>query len=72
MRPTFSISLPLPPFLLFQHSMDYVHIAIVFITMLEIVLSLDNFLIILMSIRTYRSLDQGMILIFITHLGATL
>jgi hypothetical protein len=34
----------------FQHPMDHVHIAIVFITMLKIVLLPDNFLIILTSI----------------------
>jgi hypothetical protein len=39
----------------FQHPMDHVHIAIVLITMLEIVLVPDNFLIILMSICTLFS-----------------
>jgi hypothetical protein len=55
----------------FQHPMDHVHIAIVLITMLEIVL--DNFLIILMSIWTHYSLDRGMTLtlIPITQHGGT-
>jgi hypothetical protein len=57
----------------FQHPMDHVHIAIVLNTMLEIVLLLDNFLIILMSIWTHCSLDRGMTLtlIPITQHGAT-
>jgi hypothetical protein len=57
----------------FQHPMDHVHIAIVLITMLEIVLLPDNFLIILKSIWTQISLNRGMTLtlIPITRHGAT-
>jgi hypothetical protein len=52
---------------------DHVHIAIVLITMLEIVLLPDNFLTILTSILTHNSLDRGMTLtlIPITRHGAT-
>jgi len=56
-----------------QHLMDHVHITIVLITMLKIVLLLDNILTILMSIWTHSSLDRRITLTLtpMTRDGAT-